>query len=646
MRVSNNMLASRVVFNMQRSLNRFFELQTQMSTGRRINKPSDDPLGTVRDMDYRRELARIDQHRMNIDSAMNWQKNYDSALSSLGEMVSRARELAVTMANDTYDASEREAVATEIDDIIESMLDIANSQIGGKSIFAGYQTRSKPFSSFTNGVIYRGDTGKIEFEIDSASRFQVNLNGAEVFLRQLTVLGENADVNIGVTGATLLSTLNDGNGVDLTTGATPGTIILSDRNLGLNSTIDLSGAVTLDDVITTINTQLAADGINDVVAELGPNGNELKFTVTPSGLISNTTSLTMLNDRNGVDLKPGKIVLSDGAGINVEVDFSGAATIGDIISQFNTTMASSMPPEMANVSMAINAAGTGLEITDANGTPLNLSVLETGADETTAAGLGIAGDIDPVLTGTDLNPGVSFEITETSGSTASDLGILGEFFNDYIGSDLDPQMTTATNLSQFNLNNGFAPGNIVIHHGDITRTIDLSDPALVTVQDLLDRINNLGLDITASINADSRGIQISNDDPIRSLIIEDTTGDSVTKELGIYGSSDIIGTLIALSNSLHNNEPEGTRLLLETLELSIGQLLDTRAKAGARAMRLETTASRLQDSELSYTELLASVEDADMSKLITDLSTFETNYQASLMATAKIIQPSLLNFLK
>jgi len=79
---------------------------------------------------------------------------------------------------------------------------------------------------------------------------------------------------------------------------------------------------------------------------------------------------------------------------------------------------------------------------------------------------------------------------------------------------------------------------------------------------------------------------------------------------------------------------------------SISQLLNSRAKAGARAMRLESTASRLQDSEIGYTQLLANVEDADMSKLITDLATFENNYQASLMAVAKIIQPSLLNFLQ
>jgi len=645
-RVSNNMLADRVVFNMQRSLRRFFELQTQMSTGRRINKPSDDPLGTLRDLDYRKELARIEQYRSNVDTGLNWQANYDSALADLGTKMSDAYVLADAMGNDTMDAGEREAAAIQIDDIIESFLQIANSDLGNESIFAGFKTDRNAFDSYSDGIVYRGDYGQIEFDIESSSRLQVNLIGADVFLRDLSILGADADLNIGILGGSLLTSMNNGNGVDLTTGGTPGTIVLSDRNLGIDSTIDISAAVTIDDVINTINAQLTADGINDVTATLGPNNNEIMFDTTASGEISAVTSLGVINDGHGMDMQPGKLVVSDGGGISVEVDLSSAATIGDVITQFNAAMAAAAPPEMANVSIGLNATNTGLEITDANGVPLGLTISEFDTTDSTAADLGIAGAIDPVLTGRDLNPSVSFEITETTGTTAADLGILGTFFNDFSGADLDPILLATTNLSQLNNNNSFAGNEIVIHHGEATRTIDLSDPALVTVQDLLDAVNNSGLDIIASINADARGIQIANNDPTRSLVIEDSDGGRLTKDMGIYGSSDMVGSLIALSNALHSNDADGIRSLIGNMTDSISQLLNSRAKAGARAMRLESTASRLQDSEIGYTQLLANVEDADMSKLITDLATFENNYQASLMAVAKIIQPSLLNFLQ
>ncbi len=645
MRVSSSMMADRVVFNMQRSLRRFFEMQTQMSTGRRINKPSDDPLGTLRDLDYRKELAGIAQYRSNIDAATNWQGNYDSVFSDLGDMLSTAKERAVSMANDTYTADEREAVAIEIDDIIDRFFQIANSDLGSKSIFAGYKTKSDALTATANGAVYRGDFGRIEFEIESSSRLQVNLIGADVFLKELMVLGADADMNAGVSGATLLTALHNGNGVDLTQGATPGTITLTDRNLGITSTIDLSAAVTVDDVINTINAQLTADGITDVVATMG-QGNNIMFDTTASGQISNITSLAVLNSGAGVDVEPGKIMVSDGGGINVEVDLSGSATIADVIAKFNAAMAAAAPPQMANVSIGLNATNTGLEITDANGVPLNLTISEFDTNENTAADLGIQGAIDPVLTGSDLMPTVSFEIAETSGTTAADLGVLGGFFADFTGDDLDPQLVATTNLSDLNSGNGFSWGEIVIHQGDATRTLDLSDPGLVTVQDLLDRINNSGLDITASINADGRGIQITNDDPTRSLIIEDVSDSRLTKEMGIYGSGDVIGTLMVLSNALHDNDREGVGDLLDNLDFSISHLLNARAKTGARAMRLEMTAARLRDSELGYTNLLSNVEDADISKLITDLATLENNYQASLMAAARIIQPSLLNFLK
>ncbi|MDH3938628.1 MAG: flagellar hook-associated protein FlgL, partial [candidate division Zixibacteria bacterium] len=399
MRVSNNMLADRVVFNMQRSLRRFFELQTQMSTGRRINKPSDDPLGTLRDLDYRKELARIEQYRSNVDTGLNWQANYDSALADLGTKMSDAYVLADAMGNDTMDAGEREAAAIQIDDIIESFLQIANSDLGNESIFAGFKTDRNAFDSYSDGIVYRGDYGQIEFDIESSSRLQVNLIGADVFLRDLSILGADADLNIGILGGSLLTSMNNGNGVDLTTGGTPGTIVLSDRNLGIDSTIDISAAVTIDDVINTINAQLTADGINDVTATLGPNNNEIMFDTTASGEISAVTSLGVINDGHGMDMQPGKLVVSDGGGISVEVDLSSAATIGDVITQFNAAMAAAAPPEMANVSIGLNATNTGLEITDANGVPLGLTISEFDTTDSTAADLGIAGAIDPVLTG-------------------------------------------------------------------------------------------------------------------------------------------------------------------------------------------------------------------------------------------------------
>ena len=100
------------------------------------------------------------------------------------------------------------------------------------------------------------------------------------------------------------------------------------------------------------------------------------------------------------------------------------------------------------------------------------------------------------------------------------------------------------------------------------------------------------------------------------------------------------------ANALRNDDQEGTGLLLQNLDDSIQQLLNYRATVGARAIRLDTTDNRLLDIEVSFTTMLSGVEDADITKLVTDLSTQENAYKAALMATAKIIQPSLLDFIR
>ncbi len=638
MRITNSMITDRVVYNMQRAIRRYMDMQTQFSSGRRINKPSDDPIGTQCDLIYRTELKKNEQYRQNVGQGQNWMQSYDSILGDLKDLISSAKEIAIAMANGVYDDIAREGSAKEVESIFERLIQLANSELEARFLFSGFRTNIKALVASANGVVYAGDDGRIEFQIDSSSRMAVNLTAQEVFLGSLSVLGQAGDLNVGIVGSNLLSDLNNGQGID----QSPGTFTITDQNLGIVSTIDVSAAADINDVLTIINTQLAADGITNLQATIGLEKNNILLDTTQNGLISTVTALDKLNDGNGVDVHPGKILVTDGGAINATVDFSGAATIGDILTAFNTQIAAE---GIANVTMQINAAGTALEIIDSNGVPLGLSITETGATENTASTLGILGSIDPTLMGRDLSPVVSFKVEETTGATASDLGILGEFSGDFVGSDLDPLLLATSNVADLNTGSGFNLGRIVIWQGDTCRTVDLGSPAVVTVQDMLDVLNGCGLNITASIKADGRGIQIVNDDPTRSLTIEDESGGRTAKDLQIFGSSDMMGSMLVLINALHNDDQEGIGMLLQNLDDAMQHLLNYRAAVGARAVRLEGTQARLIDLDMSFTKLLSDVEDADISRLITDLATYENNYKASLMASARIIQPTLLDFL-
>ncbi len=641
MRVTNKMMIDLVSYNTQASLKRFLDMQAQMSSGRRINKPSDDPLGIQRDLDYRHELAKNSQFLSNVARAQDWAQTYDSLLAETNTLLSSTRELAIAMSNEVADddGTSRGAAAVEIQEMFDQILQMANTKIEGKYIFSGFRTDQRAIIASSNGVRYDGDTGEIKFQIDNSTDVRVNFIGSDVFLEQLSILGESADLNVGLVGSTLLADLHNGDGIELV----PGTIGITDQNLGISITVDLSAATTIDDVLLFINGALAASGMTNITARIGDENNNILFDTTENGLISDVTSLSVINSGNGVELYGGNIRVTDNAAIDFQVDFSSCETVGDIITEFNTQVAGA---GVSNVTMQINAAGTGFEIRDTNGVPLGLFITETHTNSTVAADLGIDGAINPILVGDDLNPTVSFLIEDIGGTTAEDLGILAEFFGDFPGSDLDPLLLPTSNVTDLNNGLGYDLDEIIIWQGEFSQTLDLGDPGIVTIQDMLDAFNNCGLDITASINPDGRGIQIVNNDVTRSLTIEDVDDGTTARQMGIYGSSDMLGSYIVLINALQADDQDAVGLLLGNFEQAIERLLDHRSGVGSNAIRLESTNSRLLDRELAFTRRLSEVEDADITELITQLSTFENNYQAALLASARIIQPSLLDFME
>ena len=93
MRITTNMLTDQVAYNMQRSIRRYMDIQNQFSSGRRINTPSDDPVGTQRDLMYRTELAKGEQYRKNIDQGQSWMQSYDSILCDLKDLFSSSKEI-------------------------------------------------------------------------------------------------------------------------------------------------------------------------------------------------------------------------------------------------------------------------------------------------------------------------------------------------------------------------------------------------------------------------------------------------------------------------------------------------------------------------------------------------------------------------
>jgi len=638
-RVTQKMMTDRTTANLSVAADRLMRLQTQMSSGRRLSRPSDDPVGITRDLSFRTTINAVEQYRSNASWAKTELNTMEQSLGAVSNILISARELATALADDTFDATARRGAAQEAKSFLEQILQSGNTEKEGRYIFSGHLTRNQPFLATPNGVVYQGDQGVIYTQIESSSQMATNLLGSDIMMAPLQTLGDGFDLNRGVTASVALADLHQAGGID----QAPGIVRFTDDTTGISVAVDLSAATTVGDVMTAINTQLAAGGMTGVTASISPAGNALRLTAPDNGLISTSTQLSSLNRGRGIDQMPGKFrVATDSLSIDVTVDLAGAQTVGDVITAFNTQLAAA---GVANVTMGLNAAGTGLQITDANAAPLGLQVIDS-MGEATAQDLGVRAYVNAVMVGGDLNPTRRVTVAENAPgeTTAADLGILGSFTTTKDGGDLDPILRTTTPLAEVDNGRGIVLGRIRISQGSTYAVIDLASAS--TIGDVISRINGSGLQIQASLNASGKGIQVVPTVGGKTLIIKDDDSKGGSASLGIKGSPDLLGNVMLLVDSLESNDRAMVGNLIGGLQKATDHILGARASVGAKIRRMDSTSDRLAVLSLSVTRLLSEVEDADIVKVTTELATQQNLYQAALNAVGRILMPSLIDFVR
>jgi flagellar hook-associated protein 3 FlgL len=160
MRVTNNMVSDRVLSDLQARYRALATSQTQISTERRVNAPSDDPTAAAQERLRQSELSGIVSSQTSVAGVQARLNSTEASLENLRSVLSRANEIALEGANGTMSQSDRNAIADEIDQLIKSAKDSVNAKVDGDYVFSGTKSDTAPYSTAT-GDTYQGDNGAV-----------------------------------------------------------------------------------------------------------------------------------------------------------------------------------------------------------------------------------------------------------------------------------------------------------------------------------------------------------------------------------------------------------------------------------------------------------------------------------------------------
>ncbi len=180
MRITNNMLINNMVKYIGNNLTRMDKYQAQLATGKKIQVPSDDPVVAARALKLRTDVAEIKQYQRNLKDAQSWLEITESALSDMGDIFQRARELVV--GSDAIESPEDlQATKNEIIQLKTQLINLANSSYAGRYVFTGFKTDQKLLDADGNFLMEINNDEQINYEIGMADSININVLGGDLF---------------------------------------------------------------------------------------------------------------------------------------------------------------------------------------------------------------------------------------------------------------------------------------------------------------------------------------------------------------------------------------------------------------------------------------------------------------------------------
>lgn len=514
-RVGNYFIRQRLVNQVQADQLDLFRLQTQVSTGRRIFRASDDAPAALRAIALQRTIQRKEQSQRNLAGSRSVLEVADTALNSVGDILREMRATALESASNLTSQESRQAAIAQIDAALKSLVTSGNANYNGRYLFSGSRTNLSPFELVNGLVSYTGNEKSLQNYVDLEQLFTTNLPGTQVFGGISGEVRGTVDVNPQLTESTLLTAINGGAGIDTKSALT---INVTNGPTTTSSIVDLSGAVTIGDVIRRIEANPPAGSVLRV--DIDNNGLKVS-TSTPGatvrisevgvgraarelGIFSTTSQTTQF----GSDLNPvvrETTLLSDLLGIKASGRLASANANNDLAITANLN---GVDFNGANVEF-VHGATVGLESASYNSVTKTLTVLIDDGNSTAnqvIAAINAEGTFSARLDGRD-----------TTSGTLSGTGNVNiqTFVNVTDGGSGDP-LDTASGL--------------VLSNGGKTVTLDISTAR--TVEDLFNLISSAGVGLVGEINPAQNGINVRSQLSGADFTIGENGGTTAT-QLGI-----------------------------------------------------------------------------------------------------------------
>lgn len=317
-RITNSILYRQSLQDIRRNLFGSSKLQTDIASGVRIHRPSDDPAGLLRLLPLQNELRGIDQSLENISVVRENLSVATAALEDASEIMQRVRELTIQGANGPVSERDRNSLAEEIDQLISRMALAANSSRAGRYVFGGSETDSPPFTverdEESTRVTYNGNERTVKIEVAPQVETELNLPGSQVFLSH----NRGATTYEGETGITAGAGIDTGTGSDRLDVAFAG-LDVPGAIAGIAQGSGETTAVGLMNYTFTAPDQISINGGPPTVVTSGENS--IAVGSNPTDQIS--LSLTLpITPATGTFTSRATLSL-DGGETTTEVDFGG-----------------------------------------------------------------------------------------------------------------------------------------------------------------------------------------------------------------------------------------------------------------------------------------------------------------------------------